>query len=82
MSRFYGFGPERFICTVLNEMRELDKTKNYSCLLSLIEEVQILANRMEAGLERFRSIKEAEKHIKQLKKEIKELEEKKEKLNG
>lgn len=41
---------ERYICTVLEEMRTLHKTRNYSTLLSLIEEAQTLANRMEAAL--------------------------------
>jgi hypothetical protein len=31
-------------------MRKLHKTRNYSALLGLVEEVQTLANRMEAAL--------------------------------
>lgn len=40
----------RYVCSVLEEMRACDKNKNYSCLLSQIEEVQVLVNRMEASL--------------------------------
>jgi hypothetical protein len=35
------------MCSILEEMRECDKTKNYSYLNSLIEEAQSSANRME-----------------------------------
>ncbi len=45
----FELGPNRYICTVFEEMRKLDANKNYSSLLSLIEEAQILANRMEAA---------------------------------
>ena len=37
----------RYLCTVLDEMRECVKTLNFSYLLGLIEEVQTLGNRME-----------------------------------
>ena len=80
MSRRPYLGPTRYICTVFDEMRKLDETKNYSSMLSLIEEAQILANRMEASLDTNNTIKDAEKYIKSLKKEIKTLEEQKEKL--
>lgn len=40
----------RLICSVLDEMRKCHETRNYSYLLSLIEEAQSLANRMEASL--------------------------------
>jgi len=42
--------PTRYLCDVLEEMRKLHKTRNYSPLLGLVEEVQTLANRMEAAL--------------------------------
>ena len=40
----------RYVCSVLDEMRACNKTRNYSPLLSQIEEVQVLVNRMEAAL--------------------------------
>ena len=43
--------PNRYICTVLDEMRNCLKTNNFSYLGGLIEEAQTLANRMEAKLE-------------------------------
>jgi len=43
--------PNRFLCTVLDEMRTCIKTLNFSYLESLVEEAQLLANRMECKLE-------------------------------
>ena len=63
----------RYLCDVLNEMRECTKTLNFSYLLGLIEEVQTLASRMEAKLY---DIKDFER----LHEEIKVLEKKKKKL--
>lgn len=40
----------RFICDVLQEMRDLDKSKNYGSLDGLISEAQSMANRMESSL--------------------------------
>jgi hypothetical protein len=42
--------PHRYICTVLEEMRKCYKTRNFSYLLGLIEEVQGMGERMEAAL--------------------------------
>lgn len=72
--RYYDLGPNRLICSIFEEMRKCNETRNYSPLLSLIEEAQILANRMEAGLYDKKSIRDAEEHKKQLKSEIKTLE--------
>ena len=40
----------RCVCEVLREMRACLKSLNFGCLRGQIEEVQILVNRMEAGL--------------------------------
>ena len=40
----------RTICDVLEEMRKCNETRNYAPMSSLIEEVQIMGNRMEAKL--------------------------------
>lgn len=40
----------RTICDVLEEMRKCNETRNYAPLLGLIEEAQMMANRMEAAL--------------------------------
>jgi hypothetical protein len=45
-----GSYPNRTLCEVLEEMRMCHKTRNYSYLMGLIEEVQSLGNRMESSL--------------------------------
>ena len=72
--------PNRYICTVLDEMRECVKTTNFSYLPGLIEEVQSLANSMEAHLYDIKDFNRLHKDIKDLKKEKKKLEEKVEEL--
>lgn len=42
--------PHRYVCDVLEEMRKCNETHNYSVLSALIEEAQILVNRMESSL--------------------------------
>lgn len=73
--------PNRTMCAVLEEMRQCTKTRNYSYLLGLIEEVQHMGNRMESKLEDSKDGLRAYKEISKLKKEINLLEEKKEALN-
>jgi len=75
--------PVRTICQVLEEMRAslntLDKysfRQNKSILLSLVEEIQTLGNRMEAGLEYGRDLDKLHKERKKLQKEVESLEEK------
>jgi hypothetical protein len=41
----------RYICSVLEDMRKLNDTRNYGYLEGLIEEAQSYANRMENGLQ-------------------------------
>jgi len=38
--------PARTLCYVLNDMRKIDKVKNYSDLIGLIEELEMLTLRM------------------------------------
>jgi len=68
------YGLNRTFCDVLDEIRKLDSTKNYSSLLSLIEELQTYGNRMEGALQDSSDIKSMHAMKKELKKEIKELE--------
>lgn len=65
--------PNRTICNVLDEIRDAHKCHNYSYLSALIEEVQSMANRMEAKLCDLKDFKEAEKIRKKLKTEIDQL---------
>lgn len=70
MNDFY---PSRYVCEVLEEMRKCFETRNFAYILGLIEEVQTLVNRMEAKLEDYKSITDAEERKESLKKELKEL---------
>ena len=67
--------PHRYICSVLDEMRECMKTQNYSYLPGLLEECQTLANRMESALWE-------QKDITDLYTELKALEKDKDKLKN
>lgn len=68
------FGPSRYICTVLEEMRTCLKTLNFALLPSLIEECQTLANRMESALEDNDGAEQIVERLRELKKEKKALE--------
>jgi cell division protein FtsB len=70
----------RYLCSVLDEMRECTKTLNFSYLLGLIEEAQTLANRMEAKLFEIKDFERLHEDIAKLKKQKKKLEEKIEEL--
>jgi len=66
-------------------MRTCSETKNYSYLLSLIEEAQTLANRMEASLYDKKDYTRVKGLVKEKKQELKKLEKKiakKKKKNG
>ena len=43
--------PARYVCSVLDEMRAMYKTRNFAGYLGLVEEMQTLVNRMEAAIE-------------------------------
>jgi len=81
--------PNRLVCNVLDEMRECNKTRNFSYLDGLIEEVQTLVNRMEGKLldnkelgELDERIREAKADLKRLKQKIKIVEEELEVTEG
>ena len=80
MYSYYGLN--RTLCDVLDEIRKLDSTKNYSSLLSLVEEIQSMANRMEAKLGDVRDFADLENDISVLKKEIKKLKKEKKVLEA
>lgn len=70
----------RYLCDIIEEMRTCIKVLNFSPLLSLIEELQVLANRMEKALEQHKDIPKLHEDLcklkdarRTLKKEIKEL---------
>jgi hypothetical protein len=77
--RHYSLYPNRTICDVLREMREMYKTCNFSMMPSLIEELQVMANRIEAKLDTQNDyfalrdkIKETHKELEKLEKELEE----------
>lgn len=81
------YGVNRYVCDVLEEIRKCHETRNYAILLSLVEEVQTLVNRMESGLSDKSDLKQlsedrskAKQELKALKEEIKKLESKRDKL--
>lgn len=75
-----GYWYSRTLCDVLEEMRTINKTRNYSYLEGLIEEAQSMGNRMEAGLGDIKSIDRLRDKIRDLKKEKKALEKELERL--
>ena len=74
--------PSRYICDVLSEMRTCDKTRNFGPIMGLIEECQILANRMESCLSSRDSKRWKEDEYRELKKEIYSLEDKRDVLKA
>ena len=69
---FYSY-PNRSICDVLSEMRKCYETHNFAPLLALIEEVQSMANRMEAALADKKDVKEWTVERDKLKDELEKL---------
>ena len=61
------YGTSRYMCDVLEEMRTCYKTYNFSPVMSLIEEAQILASHMEGGLSGIKGLKDLENDIHKLK---------------
>ena len=61
----------RYICSVLDEMRDCVKTSNFSYLSGLIEEAQSLANRMESRLYEIKDFEKLHEDIRKLKAEKK-----------
>ena len=70
----------RYLCSILDEMRTTIKTLNFGMLLGLIEEVQTTGNRMEAALEDKRDLGFLRDEIHNLKRERTKLKREIEKL--
>ena len=78
LTRRFDMYLHRTICSVLEEMRSCNETKNYSYLLGLIEEAQSMGNKMESKIDLINDFeelkdkyKELEEQKNELKKEIK-----------
>lgn len=78
--KYWSVGRHRYLCEVLEDMRKCDQTKTYGALAGYIEEVQTLANKMEAGLDIQRNEESQRKQMKIYQKEIKRMEKKLTKL--
>jgi hypothetical protein len=61
------------MCDVLEEMRQCHKTRNFSSLLGLIEEMQSMGNRMEASLNDKGDAQDWHKRVKKEKARLKAL---------
>jgi hypothetical protein len=69
--RYYGLN--RTLCAVLDAMRKLNETRNYGPLASLVEEAQIMADRMEAALIDVKDVKTLHEERKKLLEEVRAL---------
>ena len=77
------YGCNRYLCEVLEEMRTMLKLSKdvvplnvYNMILSLIEEVQIMGNRMEASISDLKDLENLHNDIKREKKNLLKLQEK------
>ena len=58
MSRIpYTINVEEYICTVLEQMRKMNESRDYSGLSAAIERIQFHANQMENALYSYEGIK-------------------------
>jgi len=65
--------PHRYVCSVLDEMRDMVKTLRFDRCLGLIEEAQTMVNRMEARLYEMSDKESYEQRCRELKREKKEI---------
>lgn len=64
---------DRYACAVLDDLREMDKSKNYTNLKNAVEELQSYCTRMEDGLWEARNASEtAYNHLNEKKPNVKE----------
>ena len=68
--------PNRLVCNVIEEMRVCSKTRNYSYMDGLTEEVQTLVNRMEGKLLDNKELGELDERIRESKIDLKRLKQK------
>jgi len=72
--------PHRNMCQVLDEMRNCHKYLNFGPMAGLIEEVQIMGNKMEAALWDKKDLYAARKEATRVEKEVRKLERQRDKL--
>lgn len=72
--KFEWFGNNRTLCDVLADMRKCQDTHNYSPLAGLIEEAQVMGNRIEAALNDQKDLLSITKELAKARKAYKRLE--------
>jgi polyhydroxyalkanoate synthesis regulator phasin len=72
--------PNRYLCDVLEELRDITKTQNYSYMPGLIEEAQVYANRMEAAISDIHDIHAKQAELTRLRKDVRALREARDEL--
>lgn len=70
---YYHRSINRTMCDVLEDARNSLKTLNLSPMAGLLEEIQIMSNRMESALYDQKDYKQAMEEYKDIKEEIKKL---------
>jgi|SaaInlV_150m_DNA_2_1039686.scaffolds.fasta_scaffold11222_2 peptidoglycan hydrolase CwlO-like protein len=75
------FMANRYFCTVIDEMRSCYKTRNFSIVMGLLEELQSIGNRMEAKCGDINDANRYLDDVRNLKREIKSLKRNRDKLN-
>lgn len=65
--------PNRLMCEVLEELRKVYETRNFSYMPGLIEELQSMGNRMEAKLYDYGETEYIEEEIEKMKNQKKQL---------
>jgi len=86
--RYFSAYPNRTLCDAISELRKAYETRNFSYVLGLAEEIQSMANRMEAKLSDGKDIeswteqrRELKEEIQALTKEVEKLKKEKERLS-
>ena len=74
MSTRLYYGLNRTICDVFEAMKEAHKSHNYSYLTSLIDEAQLMGNRMESALYDIKDYEAMKEDKKKLQRELRKLE--------
>lgn len=74
--------PNRTLCSILEDIRTMHKTRNFAGLLGAIEEIQWAGNRMEAAIADAKDVMELKKERSKLRAEVNDLKQQVEKLKN
>lgn len=70
---FNWYGNNRHLCDALDDMRKCTESLNFSAIKGLIEEVQIMGNRMEAALSNQKDLNNISKDLSEARKAYRKL---------